>query len=188
MEKYSSILNKIFITLVIIAVISGLNLLAATISLSNSTDNKNSETTKEESGSNSNYDVSMFESVSISGALALFDSKETSVLYLGRSTCGACVSFLPTLKTLQSELGYTTKYLDIETVNSSDENFSKFLAKLDTSITENINGAEKTGKISEFYGYTPMVVIIKNGKAVDASVGAYSVDSFRAFLNSNGIK
>ena len=42
--------------------------------------------------------------------------------------------------------------------------------------------------VSDFYGYTPMVIIIKDGKAVNASVGALSESNFKKFLSSNGIK
>lgn len=189
--NYTTILSKIFTTLVVIAIILGVNLLFTMISLTNggSGSGSNNSSNSSTSGTQtSDYDVSDFDALSLAQVLKLFDSKDTSVLYLGRSSCSACVSFLPTLKSVQKDLGFKTKYLDITTVDTSSSDYSTFISKLTKEIEVNANGTKSTGKISEFYGYTPMVIIIKDGKAVDASVGALSESNFKKFLSSNGIK
>lgn len=188
--NYTIILNKIFTVLVVIAIILGVNLLFTMISLTNggsSNDNSGNSSTSGTQTS-SDYDVSDFDTLTLAQVLKLFDSKDTSVLYLGRSSCSACVSFLPTLKSVQKDLGFKTKYLDITTVDTSSSDYSTFISKLTKEIEVNANGTKSTGKISEFYGYTPMVIIIKDGKAVNASVGALSESNFKKFLSSNGIK
>lgn len=188
--NYTTILNKIFTVLVVIAIILGVNLLFTMISLTNggsSSDNSGNSSTSGTQTS-SDYDVSDFDTLTLAQVLKLFDSKDTSVLYLGRSSCGACVSFLPTLKSVQKDLGFKTKYLDITTVDTSSSDYNTFISKLTKEIEVNANGTKSTGKISEFYGYTPMVIIIKDGKAVNASVGALSEANFKKFLSSNGIK
>lgn len=188
--NYTTILNKIFTVLVVIAIILGVNLLFTMISLTNggsSSDNSGNSSTNGTQTS-SDYDVSDFDTLTLAQVLKLFDSKDTSVLYLGRSSCSACVSFLPTLKSVQKDLGFKTKYLDITTVDTSSSDYSTFISKLTKEIEVNANGTKSTGKISEFYGYTPMVIIIKDGKAVNASVGALSESNFKKFLSSNGIK
>ncbi len=188
--NYTIILNKIFTVLVVIAIILGVNLLFTMISLTNggsSSDNSGNSSTSGTQTS-SDYDVSDFDTLTLAQVLKLFDSKDTSVLYLGRSSCSACVSFLPTLKSVQKDLGFKTKYLDITTVDTSSSDYSTFISKLTKEIEVNANGTKSTGKISEFYGYTPMVIIIKDGKAVNASVGALSEANFKKFLSSNGIK
>lgn len=188
--NYTIILNKIFTVLVVIAIILGVNLLFTMISLTNggsSSDNSGNNSTSGTQTS-SDYDVSDFDTLTLAQVLKLFDSKDTSVLYLGRSSCSACVSFLPTLKSVQKDLGFKTKYLDITTVDTSSSDYSTFISKLTKEIEVNANGTKSTGKISEFYGYTPMVIIIKDGKAVNASVGALSESNFKKFLSSNGIK
>lgn len=188
--NYTIILNKIFTVLVVIAIILGVNLLFTMISLTNgesSSDNSGNSSTSGTQTS-SDYDVSDFDTLTLAQVLKLFDSKDTSVLYLGRSSCSACVSFLPTLKSVQKDLGFKTKYLDITTVDTSSSDYSTFISKLTKEIEVNANGTKSTGKISEFYGYTPMVIIIKDGKAVNASVGALSESNFKKFLSSNGIK
>ena len=185
--NYTTILNKIFTVLVVIAIILGVNLLFTMISLTNGESGSGSNNSSNSSTSGtqtSNYDVSDFDALTLAQVLKLFDSKDTSVLYLGRSSCSACVSFLPTLKSVQKDLGFKTKYLDI----TSSSDYNTFISKLTKEIEVNANGTKSTGKISEFYGYTPMVIIIKDGKAVNASVGALSESNFKKFLSSNGIK
>lgn len=190
--NYTTILNKIFTVLVVIAIILGVNLLFTMISLTNggsgSGSNNSSNSSTSGTQTSSDYDVSDFDALTLAQVLKLFDSKDTSVLYLGRSSCGACVSFLPTLKSVQKDLGFKTKYLDITTVDTSSSDYNTFISKLTKEIEVNANGTKSTGKISEFYGYTPMVIIIKDGKAVNASVGALSESNFKKFLSSNGIK
>lgn len=188
--NYTTILNKIFTVLVVIAIILGVNLLFTMISLTNGGSGSDNSGNSSTSGTqtSSDYDVSDFDALSLAQVLKLFDSKDTSVLYLGRSSCSACVSFLPTLKSVQKDLGFKTKYLDITTVDTSSSDYNTFISKLTKEIEVNANGTKSTGKISEFYGYTPMVIIIKDGKAVNASVGALSESNFKKFLSSNGIK
>lgn len=188
--NYTTILNKIFTTLVVIAIILGVNLLFTMISLTNGGSGSDNSGNSSTSGTqtSSDYDVSDFDTLTLAQVLKLFDSKDTSVLYLGRSSCSACVSFLPTLKSVQKDLGFKTKYLDITTVDTSSSDYNTFISKLTKEIEVNANGTKSTGKISEFYGYTPMVIIIKDGKAVNASVGALSESKFKKFLSSNGIK
>lgn len=188
--NYTIILNKIFTVLVVIAIILGVNLLFTMISLTNGESSNDNSGNSSTSGTqtSSDYDVSDFDTLTLAQVLKLFDSKDTSVLYLGRSSCSACVSFLPTLKSVQKDLGFKTKYLDITTVDTSSSDYSTFTSKLTKEIEVNANGTKSTGKISEFYGYTPMVIIIKDGKAANASVGALSESNFKKFLSSNGIK
>ena len=104
--------------------------------------------------------------------------------YLGRSTCSACVAFLPGLQETQKEMNFTTDYLDITKVDTSSDDFKKFSSLLSKEITQNVNGTNQTGKISEFYGLTPMIVVIKNGEAVDAIVGSYSKENLQEFLKN----
>ena len=187
--NYTTILNKIFTALVVIAIILGVNLLFTMISLTNGGSGSNNSSNSSTSGTQTNdYDVSDFDALTLAQVLKLFDSKDNSVLYLGRSSCSACVSFLPTLKSVQKDLGFKTKYLDITTVDTSSSDYNTFISKLTKEIEVNANGTKSTGKISDFYGYTPMVIIIKDGKAVNASVGALSESNFKKFLSSNGIK
>ena len=151
-----------------------------------STNNNNNESNTTE---NTEYDISTFAILDLEKTLKLFDDKKgTYVVYFGRETCSACVKFIPTLKKMQEKYKFTPQYLDITTVNSKSDDFEKLMKKLNTKVTLTVNGEKKTQEFGDFYGYTPMVFIIKKGKYVDGFVGAYNETNFEKFLNDNGIK
>ena len=185
--KTEEYLKKIYTMLIVVLVISIMSLLIGLVNYSNTkgtTTENNSSTTTNNGSSTSDYDVSMFNAVSVKDILKFLgtNNKETHVLYLGRSTCSACVAFLPNLQATQKEMNFTTDYLDITTVDTTSDDFKKFGELLSKEITQSINGESQTGKISEFYGYTPMVIVVKNGESVDAIVGSYSKDNLQTFL------
>lgn len=185
--KIEEYLNKIYTMLIIVLVISIMSLLIGLVNYSNTkgnTTNNNSSTSTNNGSSTSDYDVSMFNAVSVSDILKFLgtSNKETHILYLGRSTCSACVAFLPNLQATQKEMNFTTDYLDITTVDTTSDDYKKFSNLLSKEITQTVNGTSETGKISEFYGYTPMIIVVKNGEAVDAIVGSYSKDNLQTFL------
>ena len=185
--KTEEYLKKIYIMLIIVLVISVMSLLIGLVNYSNTkgtTTNNSSTITNNNGSSTSDYDVSMFNTVGLSYILKFLgkSNKETHILYLGRSTCSACVAFLPNLQATQKEMNFTADYLDITTVDTTSDEFKKFGELLSKEITQNVNGTTQTGKISEFYGLTPMIVVIKNGEAVDAVVGSYSKDNLQTFL------
>lgn len=185
--KIEEYLNKIYTMLIIVLVVSIMSLLIGLVNYSNTKGNTttNKTLTPSNNGSStSDYDVSMFNAVSVSDILKFLgtSNKETHILYLGRSTCSACVAFLPNLQATQKEMNFTTDYLDITTVDTTSDDYKKFSNLLSKEITQTVNGTSQTGKISEFYGYTPMIIVVKNGEAVDAIVGSYSKDNLQTFL------
>ena len=185
--KIEEYLNKIYTMLIIVLVVSIMSLLIGLVNYSNTKGNTttNKTLTPSNNGSStSDYDVSMFNAVSVSDILKFLgtSNKETHILYLGRSTCSACVAFLPNLQATQKEMNFTTDYLDITTVDTTSDDYKKFSNLLSKEITQTVNGTSETGKISEFYGYTPMIIVVKNGEAVDAVVGSYSKDNLQTFL------
>ena len=185
--KIEEYLNKIYTMLIIVLAISIMSLLIGLVNYSNTKGNTttNQTLTPSNNGSStSDYDVSMFNAVSVSDILKFLgtSNKETHILYLGRSTCSACVAFLPNLQATQKEMNFTTDYLDITTVDTTSDDYKKFSNLLSKEITQTVNGTSETGKISEFYGYTPMIIVVKNGEAVDAIVGSYSKDNLQTFL------
>ena len=126
-KAIKSILDKLLKCAYIIIALLAINTLILLVDSFNNNGNSSSKTTttentgsgEEESGE---YDVSMMESVDMNGVLEAFNSSDTQVIYMGRSTCGYCVKFLPALQQAQSDYGYTTKYLDITTVTEDDVN------------------------------------------------------------------
>lgn len=116
---------------------------------------------------NTNYDVSKFRELKVNEVLKLFDDNSLHIVYMGRPTCYYCVQFVPILNKVQESLGYTTIYLDTTSLNKSDKDVSSLIDKMDVKIM--MNGSEET--LKDYYGYTPMLLIIKDGKIVNGNVG-----------------
>lgn len=186
---YTNILNKIFVALVIIIALLFIN---TVLTISNGSETKEKEIIKETTEkTETDYDTSQFNEVDVDGALALFAKKETSVLYIGRADCSACVSYIPQLQEAQANLGYTTQYLDLNKVvaeNVSKESLTKFLGKLTAKTTATVSGEKTTGTYGEtFWGVTPMTIIIEDGKQVDGLLGAYPYEELEKLLSKYNI-
>ena len=168
---------------------------------------ENNATTNNNSNSNNNtttdnYDVSKMKEVDVDGALALFKSKKTEVLYIGRSDCSACIATVPYLNQVQEELNYTTNYMDLNVLinkysakyDKSDADFGeKVWAGVQSEIKElmdliKIDGSANgnTGAMGALFyeaGYTPLVVVIKDGYAVDGFFGAHSAEDIKTMMS-----
>lgn len=172
-EILKKILTCLYVVIALLAIIT-IVLFTSNIKITNdktSNENVQEETTNEEN----DYDVSMFKSVDAEEAISLFDSEKTEVIYIGRSTCGYCVKFLPVLQKAQKEFGYKTNYLDITTV--TEDQHSKLLEK---------DNDEKF--LEENFGSTPMVLLVKDGKIVEGWVGYAEYDNFAQYLTRNGFE
>ena len=162
------IMNKILKSLYIIIALLLINILVV-ITTNGSV--KKEETKTDDTEENTECDVSMFTSIDADGVVDAFKSSEMKVIYMGRSTCGYCVQFLPNLQKAQEEYGYETLYLDISTVDSDGQ--SK-IVDLDKDFFE------------ENYGATPTVLLVKDNKIVDSHVGYSEYDNYAKFLEKNG--
>lgn len=142
------------------------------------TNNVKITTSSEQAGLSENvdYDVSMFTSVNAKEAVKAFDSNDMQVIYIGRSTCGFCVKFLPVLQQAQKDFGYKTKYLDITTITNEED--QELLLSKDND--ENF--------LTKNYGSTPLVLLVKDGKLIKGWVGYSEYSQFAQFLTENGMK
>ena len=110
MKDTKVIQNKILVCLYIII---GLLCLNTIVLICKGNISFSADETSTNETTNSEYDVSMMESVDLDTMLNdVFKRKDIQVVYMGRSTCSHCVAFLPTLQKAQNELGYKTVYLD----------------------------------------------------------------------------
>lgn len=164
---YKGELNRIFIVLIVIAVLLFVSLVV-NVFVKNNNSTSNETTTQE----NTAYDVSKFDEKTVDEALAQIKKGKTEVVYIGRPSCGYCVKFVPILKSVQEELGFKHIYINLESISSED---STKLTELDSYISDN-------------FGYTPMVLVFKNGKFVKGTVGYTEADTYKQFLNDQGIK
>lgn len=143
---------------------------------------KNTNSTNSATGStvtDTDYDVSRMKQISGSEAVALFDKKGTSILYIGRSTCSVCVSLVPELNEVIDDIGVEINYSPLESTFRTD--FADLFDKLTVETT--VNDEDGTfGELLEEYGYTPVVVIIQDGKMVDGFIGYRDADTIKTLF------
>lgn len=167
--KVESTLQKIFYCLVVIAVI----LLVGVIGIFAGIENMNGTPAKQDEEQVQEYDASMFKQVTPDEFVEAFKGSETQVIYIGRPTCSYCAAFLPTLQQAQKDYNYTTLYLNIDEVDSSE------ISKI-TGLDEWLN---------TYYGTTPLVIVVKDGKIQgEGWVGYAEYDTFAAYIENLGFK
>lgn len=136
---------------------------------------------------NISYDVSKFNEVDVDNALDLFKKKDTQILYIGRSDCGYCQKTVPVLTEVQEDLKFTTNYLAVETstINKDWKTWQEELEPLAKKLNKETTVGETTDKFGELLvskGYTPAVIIIKNGKMVDGFFGYKDKENIKSLI------
>ena len=171
---YTLVLNRILYALVVIGILLALNLCVNLISGSKNSTKSETENKKENNQQEevADYDVSEFDTLTTSELDEKIKAGGTQVVYIGRSTCGYCVKFVPVMKEVQSELGFKTIYVDLEQMSSDD---AETLYAYDDYIKEN-------------FGYTPMVLVFRDGSFVKGTVGYTEADGYKDFLSEAGIE
>ena len=188
MKKTNETKKIIFLLYIILGVLifnSIILLVKTDIIKSNSTKIEEKETSKNDNEDDS-YDVSSFKSINPEKFMEFTSSNDTKVVYLGRSTCGYCVKFLPNLKKAQEELGYQTYYVDITKYDEDTKNYTE-MVNLINDYKDTYNSKNNTN-YEAIYGYTPLVVLLNKDGIKDISVGYSDYDTFKEFLNNNDIK
>ncbi len=179
------ILNKIFTCSIVIIVILTLNTVLL-INNGSSLGTKNSSDVEEKdtSESNSDYDVSAFEEIDAS-ELTSKTKGENTVVYIGRSSCSWCVQFVPVLTEATNKYELNTLYVDIAKIidfnagGTKDQDSYDILTEMKT-----VSGFENY--MEENFGSTPMLLIVKDGKLIDAQTGYVESEVLNSFLEKNG--
>lgn len=179
-EQMNLLIKQIRSILVIIACILVLNVIVTGISSNHSNSNNtttsttngnnNGSSTKEET-STTEYDVSSFTEITVDEMFNKVNKSGYRIVYVGRSGCGYCRMFLGALRQAQSEFNYETLYIDLDKVTTDGSNKMK-------SISSDLN---------EKFGYTPMVIVYKDGVYQDVWVGYAEYSSFASFLTGLGM-
>jgi len=139
----------------------------------------------EESEYNTEYDVSMFDEITAKDVKSKTKNK-LQVVYIGRETCGWCAAFLPNIWDAQKEFDFTTLYIDIaKIIDFSD---GSVIDQNSFDILNALTGEGYEEYMSENFGATPMILIIKDNKIVGAHTGYSEYDVFKTALNDAGIK
>ena len=172
-----SVLNSIKIVLYLILVVLVVNTALLSVSM-NKDNNKEEQKIEEEIPE---YDVSDFKNINYSEFEKLISLKGTHVIYIGRESCSYCAMFIPTMKEAQEKYEFKTNYFDI----SSIFNFT-------TNTIIDQKAFDKMSTLNDFFEEnilaTPMIVIYKDGKFVDGTMGYQSLDEYSSFLEKNGFK
>lgn len=122
-----------------------------------------------------------FEKINVNEALGLYDKEGTHVIYIGRNDCGICQQFVPILKDVQDELNFKINYIDLNEYNNFKTSFKDLAAKF--TVKAKANDEEDTiGNLFIKNGYTPTVIIIKDGKTVDGFIGYRNVDTLKELI------
>lgn len=140
------------------------------------------------------YDVSMMREVGVEEALALFHSSDTYVLYIGKESCNVCYDLLPALQNGQKNNNYITQYMDLTKVDRNTDNWKKLVELLNVETTQTLSANGEGDPVTETFGYflnakgfTPCVVIIKDGRQVAGFFGSKEEKTFEDWLANYGI-
>ena len=166
-------LNKIFWCLVVIIVLLIVNIITNVILTTNikSTSSNEAAQGNKKNDEEIEYNVSNFREVNADEFVEEFKKDEYHLFYLGRPTCGYCVKFVPVLNAVQDLYDFKTLYFDISKYGEEDAN--KII---------NLNESFFTGDNTS-YGYTPMMLIVKNGEIVDHQVGYSDQSTFEELVS-----
>ena len=182
-------LNVMMVLLVIVTVVAIITMFVAIFKdggkTKDSSKTNTSTETKEEGTTTLEYDVSKFKEISASDIEGESKGK-TILLYIGRSTCGYCVQFVPILQQVQANHKYTTYYLDIAKIY--DYQNGVVLDKDAESIMVGLKTNDSQKDVMNNFGSTPMTLVIKNGKVVDSIVGYVDAGTLETLVSSNGLE
>lgn len=176
------LLNKILVLLYIICALFVVNIVINIVEVNYSVSNmsKKVDETNNNEDEVPEYDVSEFSEVDYSGLKDVINKKGTQVIYIGRETCGYCAMFIPIMKEAQEEYGFKTYYFDITRVFNYTNN-----SVVDQTAYNDLS--EYNDFFKENFLATPMVVIFKDGKFVNGTMGYQEYNAYKAFLEDNGI-
>ena len=127
------------------------------------------------------YDVSKYNSINYADFKEIISLKGTHVIYIGRSSCSYCALFIPIMNEAQEKYGFTTNYFDISSIFNFSSN--TVIDEVAFEYMSNINDFFKENFLA-----TPMVVIFKDGKYVDGTLGYQELSEYSTFLENNGFK
>lgn len=123
----------------------------------------------------SNNSVNNFKTISYSDVSELVNDSEMNIIYWASPSCGFCVQFTPIVKKIANENGFEVNYLNAaEIPNDEYIQFMNLVSTFDESYATNGLG-------------TPSLILVKDGKVVDVSVGALSEDGFIGYLRHHEI-
>lgn len=184
-DRLISIEKKVNATLILVVIMAILAIINLSILVSNNSGQTptNEDLTPNSTDTSADYDVSEFDEIKASD-LSKESKNKTIVVYIGRSSCGYCVQFVPILKSVQEKYNFTTKYIDIAKI--IDYNSSSISDQDAYNLLTNMKTNSEQKGIMEQFGSTPMTLVIKNNTIVDSIVGATDESTLTKLIKDNG--
>lgn len=184
-DRLISIEKKVNATLILVVIMAILAIINLSILVSNNSGQTttNEDLTPNSTDTSADYDVSEFDEIKASD-LSKESKNKTIVVYIGRSSCGYCVQFVPILKSVQEKYNFTTKYIDIAKI--IDYNSSSISDQDAYNLLTNMKTNSEQKGIMEQFGSTPMTLVIKNNTIVDSIVGATDESTLTKLIEDNG--
>ncbi len=184
-DRLVSIEKKVNATLILVVIMAILAIINLSILVSNNSGQAttNEDLTPNSTDTSADYDVSEFDEIKASD-LSKESKNKTIVVYIGRSSCGYCVQFVPILKSVQEKYNFTTKYIDIAKI--IDYNSSSISDQDAYNLLTNMKTNSEQKGIMEQFGSTPMTLVIKNNTIVDSIVGATDESTLTKLIEDNG--
>ena len=184
-DRLISIEKKVNATLILVVIMAILAIINLSILVSNNSGQTttNEDLTPNSTDTSADYDVSEFDEIKASD-LSKESKNKTIVVYIGRSSCGYCVQFVPILKLLKEKYNFTTKYIDIAKI--IDYNSSSISDQDAYNLLTNMKTNSEQKGIMEQFGSTPMTLVIKNNTIVDSIVGATDESTLTKLIEDNG--
>ena len=130
------------------------------------------------------YDITSFDKIKSSQIESLSKGK-TIVIMIGREGCGWCARYAPVLKNTQEKYDFKAKYIDLATIISMqtwqviDEESHNILMNLDAVD-------EYKSFMAEEFGATPLTIIVKDNKIINAIAGYIDEDTLSSILEISG--
>lgn len=114
----------------------------------------------------------VIEKIGYDGFKTLFNGNKESIVVLGRVGCGFSEAAYPILKELVKEYNITVNYVELTYLNGDQQ------GELSTTLKDIEGGSTLS---------TPNMLIVKDGKVIDNSIGFIDKDTYVKFLRENNM-
>lgn len=171
-NEMNELLKQIRNILIVIACILLVNVIVTGMSSNKGVTSSSGENTQGEEQELPEYDVSKYKEVTVDQMFTEVNTTGYKVVYIGREGCGYCRMFLDALNQAQTNFKYQTLYIDLDKVTSDG--------------ATKMQGISST--LSEKFGYTPMVIVYKDGVYQDVWIGYDEYSAFESFLTGLGMQ
>lgn len=115
------------------------------------------------------YDISKFDKIKASD-ISKLSKNQTIVIMIGREGCSWCQRYIPVLQSVQEKYNFKSKYLDLSSI--MDIRTGELIDEESYNILLNLSAEEEYENfIIDEFGATPLTLIIKDNKIINAFAG-----------------